>query len=945
MPLGASRLTLLAFQASVATSATVIRKKIGLSAKEQVQVDTAQYKYGASALFDGGTDDYILVDHTEQNIDYADDFTIEMWARWTSLPGSNSFSMLASTSTRGDYIALYNKAGTYTMTAALSDGSTIYYPVFNTPVTPSTNTWYHLAFVKNGATFKMYWDGTECDTDNGSAGTMSASLGMNGIHRIGDWGSGTSYAMNGHIDEFRVSKDPRYTAENFLPRGPFVNDDKTKLLVHMDGFDTQTHFGDDNSAVVTENRSDSNSSNLKLAVPFDDINGVNDISHTISGTGLSSAATVTQGTCSVSSGGSKWPWYNNSLINNNTGTSGLTYALPSGFGNAASATYALSVWVRATDATSNNNWALSSGESGGRWLFGINTGSSYSFGNENNIGLGDTEWHHIAIVNNAGTHLFYTDGVYKGAWVSSNTGFSTLHVGQFNGSDNNNFRGNMQDLRVYIGSDNSYSGTNASNKNFPLPKSILQKQPKGLEFIAEGNAQIDTSTSQFGGSSLLLDGSGDYIQHKGSTDSETFHMQGAFTMELWYKPESDTGDATAALATIGTGDGDTNYSVGLFHRNFDMKPQIVFCPFSESDSSRQSIFVIGGSAVSANTWNHIAMASDGSSFSCWLNGTRMNNTSFTGTAPLTYGSDGNITIGGNNGGGLPFNQGGNGYIDEFRLSKTDIYGVSNSSITVPTGPFTPNANTMSLMHFNGSDGSQVMIPDSGKDRPQAPVCQAGSTPVLDTTSYKYGVSSVEFDDTDDYIEVKDIDIGNFSGDFTIEGWFDTNDTLGEFISCQKQGTAEGWALVTRSSQRLVWASTTDGTNASALVSSTSAYSDNTWQHWAVCHNNSTGLTEIFANGARVGSRTEQNPKTVTSGGYFRIGGNIYGVSSNTYSDGPRYFGGHLDEIRISNSVRYSGSTYTIPTESFQNDANTTLLLHFDGTDGDNTFVDDNGDYA
>jgi hypothetical protein len=162
------------------------------------------------------------------------------------------------------------------------------------------------------------------------------------------------------------------------------------------------------------------------------------------------------------------------------------------------------------------------------------------------------------------------------------------------------------------------------------------------------------------------------------------------------------------------------------------------------------------------------------------------------------------------------------------------------------------------------------------------------------------------------------------------------------IACQKTSTAQGWAIVTRSLGRLVWTSTTDGSTASALLSSNSAYSDNTWTHIAVCHTNSTGTTELFANGTRVGTRTEQNPITVDSAGYFRIGGNIYGVSSGTYSDGPRYYGGYIDELRISNSVRYSGASYTVPTEQFQNDANTLLLLHLDGNNNSTDFIDDNG---
>ena len=281
MPLGASRLTLLAFQASVAAEATVIRRKVGLEAKENVHVDVSPFVYGGSANFDGGTDDYILADHTAQNIDYADDFTVEMWARWTSLPGTNSFSMLATTSTRGDYLSLYNKSGTYTITMAVSDGSTAYTQIRNLDITPATNTWYHIAAVKNGTSLKYYWDGEELTVNNGSAGSMSADKGMNGIVRIGDWAGGTSYAMNGNIDEFRCSKTARYTRENFEPKGPFVNDDDTQLLVHMDGTENSTTFIDDNGSSTAEFNEDDYASYLKLAVPFDNVNGVNDVAKDI----------------------------------------------------------------------------------------------------------------------------------------------------------------------------------------------------------------------------------------------------------------------------------------------------------------------------------------------------------------------------------------------------------------------------------------------------------------------------------------------------------------------------------------------------------------------------------------------------------------------------------------------------------------------------------------
>jgi hypothetical protein len=49
----------------------------------------------------------------------------------------------------------------------------------------------------------------------------------------------------------------------------------------------------------------------------------------------------------------------------------------------------------------------------------------------------------------------------------------------------------------------------------------------------------------------------------------------------------------------------------------------------------------------------------------------------------------------------------------------------------------------------------------------------------------------------------------------------------------------------------------------------------------------------------------------------------------------------MDEYRVSNIARYT-TNFAPPTEPFQNDDNTLLLLHMDGTDGSTAFIDDNG---
>ena len=230
--------------------------------------------------------------------------------------------------------------------------------------------------------------------------------------------------------------------------------------------------------------SDANSANLELCVPMDKILRSADVSQKLNSTITSSKKKAGPGErAEFQTSQYYWtssPDYGGAIQGDQVGGTvdgvhGLTYDLSSnsgtGFGSAASATYTVEMYVRATDATTNNNWCLSSADSGGRWLFGINSGGTISYGNENNIGLGDTNWHHIAIVNDAGTHRSYIDGNYDGAWYSTNTGFNTLHVFEFSAVGGANFRGQINDLRVYIGVA-KYSGTTGSGDYTP-PSAII----------------------------------------------------------------------------------------------------------------------------------------------------------------------------------------------------------------------------------------------------------------------------------------------------------------------------------------------------------------------------------------------------------------------------------------------------------------------------------------
>lgn len=180
-------------------------------------------------------------------------------------------------------------------------------------------------------------------------------------------------------------------------------------------------------------------------------------------------------------------------------------------------------------------------------------------------------------------------------------------------------------------------------------------------------------------------------------------------------------------------------------------------------------------------------------------------------------------------------------------------------------------------------------------------------------------------------------------DFTIEFWFYTADTVAEIINQQDFGTNKGWSVGPRSSQRMLFAAGT-GSTIGVFVPATGGYSDNTWTHCAMSRSGSSFA--IWTGGTRkLYTTTYDKPLSTATTDPFYIGTG-YGVSSGTFSEpsdggvrGGYFYSGLLDEIRISNTARYtpSDSTITPPTAAFTNDANTVLLMHFE-----NNFNDDGG---
>jgi hypothetical protein len=218
---------------------------------------------------------------------------------------------------------------------------------------------------------------------------------------------------------------------------------------------------------------------------------------------------------------------------------------------------------------------------------------------------------------------------------------------------------------------------------------------------------------------------------------------------------------------------------------------------------------------------------------------------------------------------------------------------------------------------------------------------------VDTAQSKFGGASALFDGTGDYLQTNtssDYLLG--TGDFTVECWFriagnsaqaqDGNRYASLFAITNGNLAANSVGL----SLVILGNSSTTGTgiqlykntNTEENITATVSISQTTWHHAAVSKSGSS--VRIFFNGTQVGSTTTSSTIWGSSTFFGRIGR----LFDTGFIDD---INGHIDELRLSNTARYT-TNFTPSTTPFVNDANTLLLIHADGPDASTYFEDDNG---
>ena len=189
-----------------------------------------------------------------------------------------------------------------------------------------------------------------------------------------------------------------------------------------------------------------------------------------------------------------------------------------------------------------------------------------------------------------------------------------------------------------------------------------------------------------------------------------------------------------------------------------------------------------------------------------------------------------------------------------------------------------------------------------------------------TSQSKIGSSSMKFDGNDKLTVAAHSDWSFGTDDFTVEMWVYSTSGSDHYPFHLGGATSGGISLNTYYTTNLHFALP----NGIGPLTGSSG-SNNTWNHYSIVRNGST-FTGYF-NGSSFSTRTSSTD--CNSQGVLAIGGQASGTS---YA-----WTGYIDEVRVSNTARYT-SNFTPSTTAFECDENTLLLVHSDTTNGSTTFV-------
>ena len=838
--------------------------------------------YLGSGYFDG-TGDYLTVP-TNTAFDLGSDFTLEFWV----YTGTSAVMGIVST---GD--------GTTARPYFYINGvvPTLLYNSTSIATGPNLtlNAWNHIAYTRSGTSIRVF--------TNGVAGTV-ATPALTSLLNSGLWIGSSSTVTQlflGYISNFRISKGTALYTANFAPPAtPLTAVANTSLLT------LQTDQPAANKQFV-----DNSGNNFPIT----------------------QVGNTTQGTFSPY--GSNWSNYFDgtgdylqtpaSSMTTLIGTSSLTTA----------SVFTIECWIYQTQRQTVVGTPTLLGDytqaGVNYWSFGPNNSGLLTFfwyDGSARLATGNTTiplntWTHISVVINATNIKLFVNGTLQtltGTTTLTNASSTTasLALGQLEGGGTlYGYYGYVSNLRIVKSALYTATFTPPTTPLTPITGTSLltcqdnrfvDDSPNNFTLTRNGDVSVQrfspfspviqtptTYSTYFDGVWVNVN-SGDYLTLNGQ--SNFAFGSNNFTVEMWVY-------ATSFSANVVLYDSRPGNTSGVYG--------ILYYDTAGIVNWNVNALTIAGTAITLNTWNHLAVSRSSTTTKLFINGTQVGtatdtNSYLNGALAPTIGSNG-------------YSRGSNsmqGYLSNVRVvNGTAVY---TANFTPSTTPLTAITNTVLLTCQSPTfiDNSINAFAITAVNEPKLSTYNPfGFTNTTTGTAFTPALyaGSAYFDGTGDSLTVPaGTAFAPGTGNFTVEGWY---------YSTAASGNQQMWAQTVGGSDYFVVMFTPATSQFRFIGNGVDAFSTaiakaNTWNHFAVVRVG-TSVT-VYCNGIAGTPVTFSNNFSNTT--YVPTISGYTHVASNMMT-------GYLSNLRyVKGTAVYTGN-FVPPLTPLTATAGTTLLLNMD----------------
>ena len=441
----------------------------------------------------------------------------------------------------------------------------------------------------------------------------------------------------------------------------------------------------------------------------------------------------------------------------------------------------------------------------------------------------------------------------------------------------------------------------------PFDSDLNDDSDNNHTVTAGDGAAISSTQSKFGGNSLNLDGTNDYLSVAASTDFD--FGTGLFTIEGWIysqRPSSDNVYSQGIIYSGSTG----SWSVSLGHLAPSYPNNHHTIQFYRYASGSDNYNVQTAQTVTRNAWHHFAVVRENSTtIKIYVDGV-LSATESSVAASAEFNSGGGAIEIGRNYGTTNTVHFVNGYIDDLRISKgiarytKDFIPPSQAVGAKLTGSNETNTTTALTAFYAPFDS------DLNDDSTNAGTGTAGGSAAISSTQAKFGGNSLYMgtgNHSVTYPNTTDFDFG--TGPYTVEFWaYATATAYGNFESVMGFGSS-GWNV-----SYVPGDSSNDGgyfefggslggyTGIDGVGQGAAAQ----WMHIAFTRDDNNTV-RYFVNGTIKSTSANNTASRVSGGDTFKIG---YGAVGSY-----RSFQGYLDDIRIIKGYAKYTAEFAPPTSA------------------------------